>query len=154
MIFALCGAVMSRAGRSDMMKSSVRSPAFRRKDVHVIQSVFGTPLPPEGGTTNIFSGRLMMTKKIARVASLSFTLSFLITFHGPIGEKRVLGHSPARASQSESATLSPQEIKLSVLPKVVTLVGKETGGQVFAIGSGFFVDHWTIVTNYYSVKEA
>jgi TonB family protein len=58
--------------------------------------------------------------------------------------------APREVGQSPS---SP-EIARRLLPSIVKLVGKDAAGKQFALGYGFFVDRWTIVTNHHILKDA
>jgi len=62
--------------------------------------------------------------------------------------------SAGAARQATPTTLKSPEAYARAWRSVVTLVGRNANGQTYLIGGGFFVDEWTIVTNYYLVKAA
>ena len=62
--------------------------------------------------------------------------------------------SAGAARQATPTKLKSPEAYSRVWRSVVTLVGGKADGQQYLIGGGFFVNEWTIVTNYYLVKAA
>src|SRR5215471_9475911 len=62
--------------------------------------------------------------------------------------------SAGAARQATPTTLKSPEAYARAWRSVVTLIGRNANGQTSLIGGGFFVDEWTIVTNYYLVKAA
>src|SRR5215475_576022 len=67
---------------------------------------------------------------------------------------RAFAQSLSSARQVASATAPSTEINARAWRNIVTLIGVKADGQSFLVGGGFFVDPWTIVTNYHLVKEA
>jgi TonB family protein len=70
------------------------------------------------------------------------------------GLDMAFAQSAGAARQDTPMTLKSPEAYARVRRSVVTLVGGKADGQNYLIGGGFFVDEWTIVTNYYLVKAA
>ena len=70
------------------------------------------------------------------------------------GPGMAFAQSAGAAEQATPTTLKSPEAYSRVWRSVVTLVGGKADGQKVLIGGGFFVDEWTIVTNYYLVKAA
>jgi TonB family protein len=93
------------------------------------------------------------------LALLSLALNSLTTSPSRIeptaaGLGMAFAQSAGAARQATPTTLKSPEAYARVWRSVVTLVGGNAGGQQYLIGGGFFVDEWTIVTNYYLVKAA
>jgi len=93
------------------------------------------------------------------LALLSLSLNGLTTSPRRIeptaaGLGMAFAQSADAARQATPTTLKSPEAYARVWRSVVTLVGGNADGQKFLIGGGFFVDEWTIVTNYYLVKGA
>src|SRR5262245_14453428 len=93
------------------------------------------------------------------LALLSLALTGLTTSPSRIkptaaGLGMAFAQSAGAAQQATPTTLKSPEAYARVWRSVVTLVGGDAGGQKYLIGGGFFVDEWTIVTNYYLVKAA
>src|SRR5262245_29192656 len=93
------------------------------------------------------------------LALLSLALNGLTTSPSRIeptaaGLGMAFAQSAGAARQTTPMTLKSPEAYASVWRNIVTLVGGNADGQKFLIGGGFFVDEWTIVTNYYLVKDA
>jgi TonB family protein len=93
------------------------------------------------------------------LALLSLALNGLTTSASRIeptaaGLGMAFAQSAGAARQDTPMTLKSPEAYARVWHSVVTLVGEKADGQKVLIGGGFFVDEWTIVTNYYLVKGA
>jgi len=93
------------------------------------------------------------------LALLSLALNGLTTLPSRIeptaaGLGMAFAQSAGAARQATPTTLKSPEAYAHVWRRVVTLVGRTADGQKVLIGGGFFVDEWTIVTNYYLVKGA
>ena len=93
------------------------------------------------------------------LALLSLALNGLTTSASQIeptaaGLGMAFAQSSGAARQATQTTLKSPEAYSRVWRSVVTLVGGKADGQNLLLGGGFFVDEWTIVTNYYLVKEA
>ena len=93
------------------------------------------------------------------LALLSLALNGLTTSPNRIeptaaGLGMAFAQSAGAARQATPTTLKSPEAYPRVWRSVVTLVGGTADGQKVLIGGGFFVDEWTIVTNYYLVKGA
>ena len=96
---------------------------------------------------------------LVTLALLSLALNGLTTSPSriettPAGLGMAFAQSAGPARQATPTTLKSPEAYVRVWRSVVTLVGGNEGGQKYLIGGGFFVDEWTIVTNYYLVKAA
>jgi TonB family protein len=92
-------------------------------------------------------------------ALLSLALNGLTTSLSRIeptaaGLGMAFAQSAGAARQATQTTLKSPEAYSRVWRSVVTLVGVKADGQQYLVGGGFFVDEWTIVTNYYLVKAA
>src|SRR5262245_23830944 len=93
------------------------------------------------------------------LALLSLALNGLTTSPSRIeptaaGLGMAFAQSAGAARQAAQTTLKSPEAYAHVWRRVVTLVGGKADGQQYLVGGGFFVDEWTIVTNYYLVKVA
>jgi len=93
------------------------------------------------------------------LALLSLALNGLTTSPSRIepnaaGLGTAFAQSASAAPQATPTTLKSPEAYARVWRSVVTLVGGNADGQKYLIGGGFFVDEWTVVTNYYLVKAA
>ena len=93
------------------------------------------------------------------LALLSLALNGLTTSPSRIeptaaGLGMAYAQSAGAARQATPTTLKSPEAYARAWRSVVTLVGRNANGQTYLIGGGFFVDEWTIVTNYYLVKAA
>jgi len=55
---------------------------------------------------------------------------------------------------NQQSALTAREIAKKVIPSVVLLVTKDAQGKPTKLGSGFFVDRHTVVTNYHVIKGA
>jgi TonB family protein len=96
---------------------------------------------------------------LVTLALLSLALNGLTTSPSRIeptaaGLGMAFAQSAGAARQATPTMLKSPEAYARVWRSVVTLVGGDAGGQKYLIGGGFFVDEWTIVTNYYLVKAA
>ena len=93
------------------------------------------------------------------LALLSLTLNGLTTSPSRVeptaaGLGMAFAQSAGAERQATPSTFKSPEAYARVWRSVVTLVGEKADGQKVLIGGGFFVDEWTIVTNYYLVKDA
>jgi TonB family protein len=93
------------------------------------------------------------------LALLSLALNGLTTSPRRIeptaaGLGMTFAQSAGAAPQATPTTLKSPEAYARVWRSVVTLVGGDANGRKYLIGGGFFVDEWTIATNYYLVKAA
>src|SRR5262245_42603186 len=93
------------------------------------------------------------------LAILSLALNGLTTSPSRIeptaaGLGMAFAQSGGAARPAAQTTLKSPEAYPQVWRRVVTLVGGKADGQQYLVGGGFFVDEWTIVTNYYLVKGA
>ena len=96
---------------------------------------------------------------LAPLALLSLALNGLTTSPSRIeppaaGLGMAFAQAAGAARQAAPTKLKSPEAYARVWRSVVTLVGGNANGQKYLIGGGFFVDEWTIVTNYYLVKAA
>ena len=97
--------------------------------------------------------------RLTLLALLSLLLNGLTTALSqiespPLESNGAFAQSLSSARQVASATAPSTEINARAWRNIVTLIGLKADGQSFLIGGGFFVDPWTIVTNYYLVEEA
>lgn len=83
----------------------------------------------------------------ARRFCLTFTCTTVLVISG-VGQTRKPLQPPT------SAPLSAQAIAKSVIPSVVLLVTRNSQGRPTHLGSGFFVDRYTIATNYHVIANA
>src|SRR5215813_8220826 len=96
---------------------------------------------------------------LAPLALLTLALNGLTTSPSRIeppaaGLGMAFAQAAGAARQAAPTKLKSPEAYARVWRSVVTLVGGNANGQKYLIGGGFFVDEWTIVTNYYLVKAA
>ena len=99
------------------------------------------------------------TALLVPLALLSLALNGLTTSPSRIeptaaGLGMAFAQSAGAARQDPPMTLKSPEAYSRVWRSVVTLIGEKADGEKVLIGGGFFVNEWTIVTNYYIVKGA